>query len=72
MRILVCGGRDFRGPGMGEFMRDTLADLRLVSHGVTIIHGGARGADTVAGEFARYFGWDARLARDGVTWQHVR
>ena len=53
MRVLVCGGRDFNdaltlGSWLGGIHKD---------HGITtIIHGGARGADTMAGEFAKWKG----------------
>lgn len=42
MRVLVCGGRDFDDE---EFVFTTLNDLDDVS---LIIHGGARGADSLA------------------------
>lgn len=48
-RVLVCGGRDFAD------RRDlfaTLDDLTEVDSFAVIIHGGARGADSLAGEWA--------------------
>ena len=51
MRVLVCGGRNFNdaltlGSWLGGIHKD---------HGITqIIHGGARGADTMAGQFAKW------------------
>ncbi len=47
MRILVCGGRDFADRDM---MHATLSGQ--VEHDDIIIHGGCRGADRMAGEWA--------------------
>lgn len=51
MRLLVCGGRDFRN---WNKLCDTLDGVRIhrgfISH---VIHGGARGADELAGDWAR-------------------
>jgi hypothetical protein len=46
MKILVCGGRNFKNK---ELMEDVLRqwDIR------EIVHGDARGADTLAGDYAR-------------------
>lgn len=53
-RILVCGGRDYRD---AKLMFDQLDDLTKDLRGpLTIIHGDARGADTVADIWARYRG----------------
>lgn len=50
MKILVCGGRDFDDRGLLE---EELTYL-MCEHEITaIIHGAARGADSLAGEFAR-------------------
>ena len=47
-RILVCGGRDF-----DDFEVVYVALAPFIRSGVTtIIHGGARGADDLAGQFA--------------------
>lgn len=48
-RVLVCGGRAFHGPLLVKRVLDSLQP-RL------IIHGGARGADTLAGEYAEKTG----------------
>jgi hypothetical protein len=73
MRVLVCGGREF-------------SDLKLFTDTMTridgddfvidmVIHGGARGADSMASSWARYRGreevvcpanWDALGKRAGV------
>lgn len=56
MRILVCGGRDF-----GDYkavlrnLQDTL--LGVNSYEITVVHGAARGADSLAGRAAREMGW---------------
>jgi hypothetical protein len=50
MRLLVCGGRDFDD---FEVVNEELTWL-AGSHAIdVIIHGGARGADTLAGEWAK-------------------
>lgn len=46
MKVLVCGGRYFTDYTLLE---DALADLPPITH---IIHGGARGADSLADRFA--------------------
>lgn len=54
MRVLVCGGRDFDDwMGLRVFMSN-LASQRLgQGERMTVIHGGARGADRFAGEWAK-------------------
>jgi hypothetical protein len=47
MRVLVCGGRDFRDR---EYLTRMLNGLPFKT--TIVIHGGARGADTLAGEWA--------------------
>lgn len=51
MRILVCGGRDFADR---DAMARALAPYKTTA--TMIIHGGARGADTLAREWADVFG----------------
>lgn len=46
MRVLVCGGRDYNDY---EKLRTELDQMGNISE---IIHGGARGADTLAGRWA--------------------
>ena len=48
-RVLVCGGRDYKGV---QFLRDTLDEVHAVYGISTIIHGAARGADQLAGIWA--------------------
>lgn len=67
MRVLVCGGRDFTDHV--AFNRAMMTYIVLLPEwDITIIHGAARGADTLAGLFGRMFGlkveaypadWDA-------------
>ena len=50
-RVLVCGGRNFNDRAELE---DTLSVVHMERGPITIlIHGAARGADTMAGEWAR-------------------
>lgn len=55
MKILVCGSRHWDDI-------ETIARVLegLPKHGVTIIHGAARGADMIAGEVARQLDWNVR------------
>src|SRR5215217_1525695 len=46
MRVLVCGGRDFTD---AEYLAATLESLGPITR---IIHGGAPGADMLAGDWA--------------------
>lgn len=50
MRVLVCGGRDFDD---FESVNEELTWLAGEHRLDVIIHGGARGADTLAGEWAQ-------------------
>lgn len=52
MRVLVCGGRSFGyGKGQSKFIINTLNEL--LDRDVTIIQGGAYGADFFAKEYAK-------------------
>lgn len=66
MRILITGSRDYRDLAMIETA--IASHLRLSQQPgekVTVVHGGARGADTLASTAARYYGLDeeAHLAK---------
>lgn len=50
MRVLVCGGRDFSDC---RLMFDTLDSLAKVENIDCIIEGDARGADRIAGAWAK-------------------
>lgn len=59
MRVLVCGGRDWRDAELVEKVLDSLHAAR--GPFVRLIHGGARGVDRIAGRWARKNGvleWD--------------
>lgn len=47
--MLVCGGRDFSD---AELLRDCLNELLERYPITTVVHGAARGADSLAGEWA--------------------
>ena len=53
MRVLVCGGRDFEDQ---ELLNRTLDRINEESPISTIIHGLARGADRMGGEYATVHG----------------
>jgi hypothetical protein len=59
MRILVCGGRDFTDFEWMNFKLSQWIDFqpKEVVYPLTIIHGGARGADSLAGYWAKKFGY---------------
>lgn len=55
-RLIFCGGRDFSDrAAVTKVIRLLISAGKLNSHTV-IIHGGARGTDTLAGSKARAFG----------------
>lgn len=55
LRLLVCGGRYFcDGEALRRWMNEATVD-RIAAE-VVVIHGGARGADYLAGEIARQAG----------------
>lgn len=51
MRVLVCGGRDYADY---DYLKTVLSALQVVRQPFTaIIHGGYRGADTLADHYAK-------------------
>lgn len=54
-RVLVCGGRDYRD---AKHVRRVLDGLRIEHGPLTIIEGGAGGADACASEWAHLRGFD--------------
>jgi predicted Rossmann-fold nucleotide-binding protein len=59
MKVLICGGRDFTDRSLFYSTMDDLSE-ELDFDGnqpITIIEGGARGADTLAREYAEESGW---------------
>ncbi len=53
LRVIVAGGRKYTDYGQ---MRRTLIDLYDSTEAMEIVHGGAKGADTLAGQFAAELG----------------
>lgn len=53
MRVLVCGGRTFNNAGL---LIATLDRMHLDRRFSLLIHGGAKGADTLAGDWAQHRG----------------
>lgn len=49
MIVLVCGGRDYDD---SRRMREVLNELHATSPITLLVHGGARGADSMAGRWA--------------------
>ena len=63
IRVLVCGGRDFGiDPAERYFVQCTLDDFAR-DRDVVIIHGGAKGVDSVAGGWAKIKSWTVELYR---------
>jgi SLOG family YspA-like protein len=58
MRVLVCGGRDFDDAGL---MISVLDRLHAQKSFTVLIHGDARGADRMAGEWATRHAVDSRI-----------
>jgi hypothetical protein len=53
VRVLVCGGRDYENTGaLGQFMDELARRITITA----VIEGDARGADRLAGEWARRHG----------------
>lgn len=59
-KVLVCGGRDFDDfEQLNTVLKGILNDRW--GEGLTIIHGGARGADRMAGSWAEYHGLEVEV-----------
>ena len=61
MRILICGGRNFNDKSLMrreiiEFLKESGVFSHEALKSVTIIHGGAKGADSIAGLVADELG----------------
>lgn len=54
-KVLICGSRDWTDRGL---IHDWIARL---PKGTIVIHGGAKGADRIAGEEAEAFGLEVRV-----------
>jgi hypothetical protein len=50
MKVLVTGGREYKGR---KFLSDELWKIHEATPITTLIHGGARGADRLAGDWGR-------------------
>lgn len=52
MRVLVCGSRDYANrERMFRLLNEILMEAAQMDEGVTLIHGAARGADSLADEW---------------------
>lgn len=57
MKVLVCGGRDYID---AEYLDQTLDNFHRLFNFTQVIHGAARGADSLAGIWARARGIDEK------------
>lgn len=58
--LIVCGGRDFCDTGFEkDCIEQTITKFKLQKNNTVIMSGGARGADTIALEWARANEWNA-------------
>lgn len=53
MKVLVCGGRDFTNT---QLLVEALLEVHKLITITLVIHGAAKGADSMAGEWARAMG----------------
>lgn len=64
LRILVTGGRDYSDTATVVYwLGAAAAQYGDGKDGVTLVHGGARGADRLAAEIARHSGWRTEAHR---------
>jgi len=79
MRVLVCGGRDFKDKAKVFNTLDKMFITSDEDYCELVIHGGATGADSLAGEWARSHGipeivvppnWDYYGKRAGLERNH--
>lgn len=57
MRVLVCGSRNWTDT---RIIWNAMEVLKEIGEPIEIIHGAARGADTIAGKIATAFGFEVR------------
>jgi hypothetical protein len=54
MKILVCGGREYLdGGAVNKYLTNLIESEYFLSPITAVIHGGAKGADSLAGEWAK-------------------
>lgn len=56
--VLFCGGRDCTETSHGALIED---DVRSLGVGSMVLHGGARGADSIADYYARQLAYEREL-----------
>ncbi len=57
-RVLITGSRNWRYPAT---IRRVLETLAATTPHLTVVHGGAQGADRMAGDYARDRGWNVEV-----------
>jgi YspA, cpYpsA-related SLOG family len=66
MRVLVCGGRDFADSALLYGVLDELNRTKTI---ICVIEGDARGADRLAGQWARRNHIDLKVFVPEYAWQ---
>jgi hypothetical protein len=62
MRVLVTGSRDWNLIGtIKEELLRVLVEMEAAPHQITVVHGGARGADKIAGSIAASIGMNVEV-----------
>lgn len=64
MRVLICGSRDWTDQSPIAVL---IAGLAQLDEPVTIIHGAARGADSIAGYYAK--AWKMEVIEEPADWK---
>jgi hypothetical protein len=63
MRVLICGGRDYTNVKRFWYEIDKISQNLDFDNNqpITIIHGAAKGADSLANDYAEECGWDVEV-----------
>ena len=68
-RVIVAGGRDFNDYELLKRTCDHILTHKKETHQITIVSGGARGADTLAIQYARDLSNDFNLVIVNANWE---
>ena len=68
-RVIVAGGRDFNDYVLLKQVCDQMLENKKQTHQITIVSGGARGADALATQYARDTSNDFNLVIINANWE---